>query len=60
MDSDELFPCRDEDGNDDHEWELVDDSFDHEFGTEIIRYFRCERCGETKEIGPRDLDDYDG
>ena len=30
----------------DHEWEFIDESFDHAFGTEVIEYFRCSICGE--------------
>lgn len=36
----------------DHEWKLIDDSFDHEFGTETILYERCERCDEEREYEP--------
>lgn len=32
----------------DHEWVFQDDSFDHEFGTEVIRYWQCEKCGASK------------
>ena len=32
-----------------HDWQFHDDSFDHEFGTEAIRYWQCERCGHTGE-----------
>ncbi len=35
-----------------HQWERVDDSFDHAFGTEVIRYDRCELCGETRDSEP--------
>jgi len=34
-----------------HKWQFVDDSFSHDWaggGTEIIRYWECEHCGETK------------
>jgi len=33
----------------DHDWQFHDDSFDHEFGVEVIRYWQCERCGKTGE-----------
>ena len=38
----------------DHEWEFQDDSFDHEFGTEIVRYWICGKCGKStyKNPGP--------
>jgi hypothetical protein len=32
----------------DHDWHFQDDSFDHEFGTEVIHYWLCEKCGVTK------------
>lgn len=41
----------------DHDWRLQDDSFDHEFGTEIIRYWLCEKCGETKPTCSADFGD---
>ena len=28
-----------------HDWEYEDYSFDHEFGTEVIRYRICQKCG---------------
>lgn len=34
----------------DHEWELKDDSFDHELGCEQIQYFECAYCEETKDL----------
>ena len=33
----------------DHDWQFHDDSFDHEFGVEVIRYWQCERCAKTGE-----------
>ncbi|GEM_PF-6660460 len=44
-----------EDGE--HEWEYQDDSFDHEYGTEVVRYWLCLHCMETKELGPGDCDE---
>lgn len=38
----------------DHEWEDVDDSFDHEFGTEQIHFRRCAKCGEESECDRHD------
>ena len=32
----------------DHDWEEVDDSFDHEFGTEQIHFHRCSKCDATR------------
>lgn len=40
----EVEPC-------DHEWKNIDDSFDHEFGTEQIFYSRCTKCGEQTHAG---------
>ena len=34
-----------------HEWEFEDDSFDHEFGTEVIQYYVCIHCGEVADDG---------
>jgi hypothetical protein len=31
-----------------HDWALADDSFDHEFGTEVILFWACENCSLTK------------
>ena len=44
-----------EDG--DHDWEFVDDSFDHEFGTERIHYWSCTKCWATKDVEAEDYDD---
>lgn len=33
----------------DHNWKTVDDSFSHEFGTEIIVFERCEKCDLERE-----------
>jgi hypothetical protein len=43
----------------DHDWIEVDDSFDHEYGTEQIFYYVCAKCDATKEREPDDLADYD-
>lgn len=34
----------------DHDWETVDDSFDHEFGTETILYRKCSKCDKESEF----------
>ena len=53
-------PCETEPGEFDHDWKFRDDSFDHEYGTERIWYWECERCGETKEMEPGDYyEDYE-
>lgn len=28
-----------------HEWEVQDESFDHEFGTEVAVFAECQKCG---------------
>lgn len=42
-------PCLLEDGNLDHDWKFVDDSFDHEFGTETVYYYKCKCCNATTD-----------
>lgn len=43
----------------DHDWDFHDDSFDHEFGTERVHYFVCEKCGADRaaEAGDYDWED---
>lgn len=36
----------------DHEWEHHDDSFDHEFGTEQVHSWVCEKCGAVRGEEP--------
>ena len=38
----------------DHEWEFVDDSFDHAFGTERVHFERCTKCDTTRPSEPVD------
>jgi hypothetical protein len=38
----------------DHDWKIRDNSFSHEYGTEIIVLDECQKCGMTK---PRERDD---
>lgn len=40
-----------------HDVEHVDDSFDHEFGTQQIYYKRCLCCGIEMEEDDFDYDD---
>lgn len=40
-----------------HEWEHIDDSFDHEFGTEQIHCWRCESCGLERPYVPETFGD---
>lgn len=42
-------PCELSPGQFDHDWEYVDDSVDHEYGTEIINYLKCAVCGQIRE-----------
>lgn len=41
----------------DHDWKFQDDSFDHEFGTERVYHWQCERCGATREMESADYHD---
>lgn len=41
----------------DHEWEVIDDSFDHEYGCEVIVFERCEFCGAERSHEPMTFDD---
>jgi NADH dehydrogenase/NADH:ubiquinone oxidoreductase subunit G len=45
----------------DHEWEFVDDSFSHEFGTEVCGHWECLLCGATTTKCPvsEDFSDHD-
>lgn len=43
----------------DHDWEFVDDSFDHEYGTEQVHYFACSRCEMTRNVEPGEFDYFD-
>lgn len=43
----------------DHDWEKVDASFSHEFGTEVIHYQQCEKCGKRAEWDDIEHDDSD-
>ena len=45
-----LTPCMEGD----HDYEVIDDSFDHELGTEQIFYRRCKDCGHEAEYNPPD------
>lgn len=39
----------DDDSHIDHDWKFIDESFSHEFGTEIVHYWVCERCEKTRD-----------
>jgi hypothetical protein len=49
-------PCYHGNGDWEHDWEEMDDSFDHEYGTEIILYDMCNVCGLQREAEHIDLD----
>lgn len=51
----ETHPCHTEKMEFDHDWKFVDDSFDHEYGTEVVHYFECRHCKATKDVD----DEYD-
>ena len=36
----------------DHEWKTIDESFSHEFGTEMIFREECQKCGESHDMPP--------
>ena len=36
----------------DHDLECVDESFDHEYGTQTIEYMQCMRCGFEPDVTP--------
>ena len=42
-------PCYIGGGEFDHTLEVVDDSYDHDFGCEQIQYMQCEICGATHD-----------
>ena len=41
----------------DHEWEIVDHSFDHEYGCEQILVDVCVKCGEERPHNTQRMDD---
>lgn len=36
----------------DHDWEWVDDSFDHEYGTDQCGHYKCVHCDEVDSDSP--------
>ena len=34
----------------DHDWQVQDESFDHEYGTETVLFLACRNCDETKPL----------
>lgn len=41
----------------DHDWQVVDDSFDHEYGTEKIVFERCLKCDAERDYERPTFDD---
>lgn len=42
----------------DHDWQFVDESFSHEFGTEVLGSWECLKCGEiTTKCPVREYDE---
>lgn len=39
----------------DHEWEFVDASFDHEFGTHQDYFYYCDLCGDDRDVTAADM-----
>lgn len=54
----EKHPCKTQDDDFDHDWKIRDDSFDHEYGVEMIYYWECQTCGDTKELEAGDYCDH--
>lgn len=42
----------------DHDWELKDESFNHEFGCEQVQYYECVKCEKTKDLEAVDYDPF--
>ena len=38
---------------------MIDDSFDHEFGTEVIKYPVCNACGFDDDENKLELEDWE-
>ena len=49
-------PCLMDDGEYDHQMKYIDDSFSHEYGTEICGHLECERCGALEDGTAPDYD----
>ncbi len=41
----------------DHEWEVIDQSFDHDYGREVIVFRQCLFCDEEAVYDPPQFDD---
>lgn len=54
-----VHPCRIGWNEYDHDWKYIDDSFSHEFGTEVCGHWECEFCdAEDFDREPPGYDDY--
>lgn len=47
--ADKTSECEVPGGGFDHDFEWIDDSFDHEFGTEVCGHWECTDCGAVDE-----------
>ena len=41
----------------DHDWQVVDESFDHEYGREKVVFVRCQKCDLERDYEPQYFDD---
>jgi len=53
-----MHPCRVGLKEYDHELKYIDDSFSHEYGTEVCGHWECENCGYIDEKLEPPSDDY--
>jgi hypothetical protein len=51
-----MNPCEVAPGEFDHDYEAIDDSFDHEYGTQQVFYKRCKACGHEADIEAHDYE----
>jgi hypothetical protein len=49
-------PCETDPGEFDHDFETVDDSFDHEYGTQQVIFKRCRVCGYERDLEGNDCE----
>lgn len=55
-----VHPCRIAWNEYDHDYVYVDNSFDHEFGTEQSGHWECQNCGEVNgEMEPPEYDPWE-
>lgn len=41
----------------DRDWEVIDDSYDHQYGCETIIFERCSLCDAERDHEPESFDD---